>query len=121
MNRSNMVRMGGERVLLIGDEDRQIYSALRQALPNSQVRSVQNYFDAIAELSHDQFTLIFAAANPIERRPETAISTLRHACGDSRILLFAHPTLEPLSHKMLQFGCDDYLIAPVSPGEIMQA
>jgi PleD family two-component response regulator len=115
-----MVRLSNEKVLLIGDEDRQIYSALTAALPTAHVRSVPTLFDAIAELSHDQFTTVIAAAEPLERRPEAAVKTLRQLSGDSRLYLYGHPTLEPLSQKMLEFGCDDYLITPVTAGELIE-
>jgi GGDEF domain-containing protein len=36
------------------------------------------------------------------------------------LLLFGHPTLEPLSRKMLEFGCDDYIVTPPSPTELQQ-
>jgi PleD family two-component response regulator len=115
-----MVRLSNEKVLLIGDDDRQIYSALTAALPTAHVRSVPTLFDAIAELSHDQFTTVIAAAEPLERRPEEAVKTLRQLSGDSRLYLYGHPTLEPLSQKMLEFGCDDYLITPVTAGELIE-
>src|SRR3954447_20903074 len=116
-----------ERILLIGDRDRGVHAALAQVLPGAEVVVVPNYFDAIAELSGqsssgagEKYTTVLAAAEPIERRPEAAMKTLRDLAGDGRVLLFGHPTLEPLSRKMLDFGCDDYVITPVSPGEIQQ-
>ncbi len=116
-----MVRLSQERILLIGDEDRQIYSVLSQALPSAFVRSVSTVFDGIAELSEEKYTAVLAAAEPIERRPEAAVRTLRELSGAGRLLLFGHPTLEPLSQKMLEFGCDDYLITPVTAGELMES
>jgi GGDEF domain-containing protein len=35
-------------------------------------------------------------------------------------LLFGHPTLEPLSRKMLEFGIDDYVVTPATAAEIQQ-
>src|SRR4051812_47344551 len=114
-----------ERILLIGDRDRGVHAALAQVLPGAEVVVVPNYFDAIAELSGqpssgagERYTTVLAAAEPIERRPEAAVKALRELSGDGRLLLFGHPTLEPLSRKMLDFGCDDYVVTPVSPGEI---
>jgi GGDEF domain-containing protein len=115
-----MVRATSERVLLIGDKDRQIQGALAQALPGAQVTPVASFFEAIAELSAGTFTSVLAAAEPIERRPEAAVQTLRQLAGDGRVLLFGHPTLEPLSRKMLSFGADDYLITPTSATELQQ-
>src|SRR3954469_8231917 len=115
-----MARTSHERVLLVGDTDHQVHAALAQALPGAHVTSVPGYFDAIAELSANPYTTVLAAAEPIERRPESAVKTLRQLAGDGRVLLFGHPTLEPLSRKMLDFGCDDYIITPASPTELQQ-
>jgi GGDEF domain-containing protein len=81
---------------------------------------VPTIFDAIAELSSNQFTTVMAAAEPLERRPEAAVKALRELAGDARLLLFGHSTLEILSQKMLQFGCDDYLITPANTAEFLQ-
>jgi PleD family two-component response regulator len=115
-----MVRMNPERILLIADAQRQVHSALAQAMPAAQVTTVGSYFDAIAELSSNRFTAVLAPAEPIERRPEPAIRTLRELAGDARLVLFGHPTLEPLSRKMLDFGCDDYFVTPANPSELHQ-
>jgi PleD family two-component response regulator len=116
-----MVRLSHERVLLIGDEDRSIQATVASALPAAHIKSVGNLFDAIAELTMDQFTTVLAPAEPMERRPEAAIRVLRQLSGDGRLLLFGHPTLEPLSRKMMEFGCDDYLVTPVTAGELLDA
>jgi PleD family two-component response regulator len=116
-----MIRLASQqRILLIGDCDRQVQGALAQAMPGAQVVSCANYFEGIAELSANAYSAVLAAAEPIERRPEAAVTTLREVAGDARIVLFGHPTLEPVSRKMLDFGCDDYVIAPTSPGELNQ-
>jgi GGDEF domain-containing protein len=109
-----------EHVLLIGDTQRQMYGALAQALPGAGITSVSNYFDGIAELSANGYTAVLAAAEPIERRPEAAVRTLRQLAGEGRLLLFGHPTLEPLARKMLDFGCDDYLVSPAGVTELQQ-
>src|SRR4051812_12069241 len=115
-----MSRLGPERVLLIGDSQKNLQGAIAQAMPSAQVTSVNDYFEAIAELAGNQFTAVLASAEPIERRPEAAVRTLRQMAADARLVLFGHPTLEPLSRKMLDFGCDDYIITPTSPGELTQ-
>ena len=115
-----MVRLFHERVLLIGDVHREVHGALMQAVPSAQVTSVATLFDGIAELAGGRYTTVLAAAEPLERRPEAAVKTLRDLAGDARVVLFGHPTLEILSRKMLQFGCDDYVITPASAGEFEQ-
>ncbi len=86
----------------------------------AQVTSVGCVFEAIAELAAGNFSTVLAAAEPIERRPEAAIRTLREMTGEGRLILFGHPTLEQLSREMLQFGCDDYIVTPPSAGELQQ-
>src|SRR5438067_2047474 len=115
-----MVRMVHERLLVIGDAGRELQGALLEALPGAGVTAVPTLFDAIAELSAGHFTTVIAAAEPLERRPEAAVKTLRELAGDARLLLFGHPTLEILSQKMLQFGCDDYVITPATVTEFGQ-
>src|SRR3982750_2705652 len=103
-----MARIGQEKVLLIADPQRDVHAALIAALPSASVTAVNDYFDAIAELTANQYTTVFAAAEPVERRPEAAIRTLRSLVGDGRLILFGQPSLEGLSRKMLDFGVDDY-------------
>jgi GGDEF domain-containing protein len=109
-----------ERVLLVGDSGREVQAVLSQAMPGALVNSVPTLFDGIAELSTGRYTTVLAAAEPLERRPEAAVRTLREAAGDARLLLFGHPTLEILSRKMLEFGCDDYVVTPASVAEFQQ-
>jgi len=112
--------MASEKILLIGDLRRELQPVLAHAVPSAQVISVPNVFEAIAELSVRSFTAVLAAAEPIERRPESAVKALRELTGSGRLLLFGHPTLEPLSRKMLEFGVDDYMITPATAGELQQ-
>src|SRR6187455_2336397 len=101
-----------ESILLIGDSRQEIRSALADVLPDAEVTSVASVFDGIAELAEANrsgasvggYTTVLAAAEPIERRPEAAVRTLRDLAGEGRVVLFGHPTLEPLSRKMLDFG-----------------
>jgi GGDEF domain-containing protein len=115
-----MHRPALDRVLLIGDGDRHVQAAVRDALPMTQVVSATNVFDGIAELATGEFATVMVAAEPIERRPEAAVRTLRQLTGGGRLVLFGHPTLEPLSRKMLEFGVDDYLVTPAQPAEVKQ-
>ena len=90
------------------------------ALPGAVITSVPTLFDGLAELSAGTYNAVLAAAEPLERRPEAAVRTLRELAGDARLMLFGHPTLEILSQKMLQFGCDDYVITPAASAEFKQ-
>src|SRR3954468_1133256 len=115
-----MARIGQEKVLLIADPQRDVHAALIAALPSATVTAVNDYFDGIAELPANQYTTVFASAEPIERRPEAAVRQLRELSGDGRLILFGQPSLEGLSRKMLEFGVDDYIITPANSGELQQ-
>ena len=118
-----LLHPSNSRVLLIGDPQRQVHLALQQAAPAAQVTAVATVFDAIAELTASPagaYSAVLAPAEPIERRPEAAVRALRSLTSGSRLLLFGHPTLEPLSRKMLEFGADDYFVTPASPAELKQ-
>jgi two-component system, cell cycle response regulator len=109
-----------ERILLIGDRDRHVHQTLSQVLPSAEVTLVPTYFDAICELNAGGYTSVLASAEPIEKRPEAAVKVIRELIGDGRLMLFGHPSLEPLSRKMLEFGSDDYIVTPVNPSELQQ-
>jgi GGDEF domain-containing protein len=112
--------MTNEKILLIGDRQRDLQAAVMIARPGVPIVSVPSFFDGIAELANRNYSAVLAAAEPIERRPESAVKTLRELAGNGRLLLFGHPTLEPLSRKMLEFGIDDYLVTPAVPAELGQ-
>src|SRR5438477_11169358 len=115
-----MVRLANEKILLINDSQRAVHDALLQAAPGAQIVSVGTMFDGIAELTANRYTTILASVEPIERRPEAAVKTLRHLATGARLLLFGQPSLEPVSRKMLEFGCDDYFVTPANPAELIQ-
>ncbi len=115
-----MIRLAQEHILLIGDIRCEMEPALSQAAPTARVTRVDNVFAAIAELAGNGYSAVVANAEPIERRPEAAVRALRQLAGEGRVILFGHPTLEPVSRKMLEFGCDDYIITPPNPAELQQ-
>jgi GGDEF domain-containing protein len=115
-----MTRPSFENVLVIGDPLQQVQGALAHALPHANVTAVGSYFDAIAVMTANRFTAVLASAEPIERRPEAAVKTLRDLAGDGRVILFGQPSLEPVSRKMLNFGVDDYFVTPATPAELGQ-
>lgn len=116
-----MSRLLSDHLLCVADGDGMMQSAASQAIPGAKISTVQSWFEAIDFLTRNRVTAILASAEPIERRPESAVRTLRQMSADSRIILFGDPSLEPLSRKMLEFGCDDYLITPANPNEVSTA
>ncbi len=109
-----------ERILVIGDTDHQVGAAVSQAVPAAQVSVAEDWFDGIAQACAGGFASVLASVQPVEHRAASAVNILRQAAGAARLLLFGPPALEPLSRRMLECGCDDYLIIPTSPGELHQ-
>ncbi len=112
------MQSSGDKILLIGDRDRNVHEAIESALPDARIVRVPSLFDGIAELHAQPFSAVVSSVEPIERRPEPAVATMRQLIGGGRVILFGHTTLEPLARKMLQFGCDDYFVTPADPGEL---
>lgn len=110
----------GDHILLIGDRDRHVHDAIENALPEAHIVRASNVFDGLAELHSQPFTAVLSSVEPIERRPEPAVATMRQLIGDGRVVLFGHTTLEPLARKMLSFGVDDYFVTPADPNEIRE-
>ena len=115
-----MSRPTTEKFLVVADADHQVQATLAQLLPAAQITTSPSWFDALHHLASERFTTILASAEPIERRPESAVRAVRELAGDARLVLFGHPTLEPLSRKMLDFGGDDYIVSPPSAMELGQ-
>src|SRR5687768_4954201 len=102
-----MVRSAHENVLLIGDSRRDVQRALSQAAPGIRITCVETVFDGIAELSnHDGagYTTVIAAAEPIERRAESAVRTLRELTPEGKVVLFGDAAHEALGRKMRSAG-----------------
>jgi len=116
-----MARHAQQRVLVIGESGRDIAAAVSEAMPGATVRHANSIFDGIAELSQESYAAVLAAAEPVGQRAEAAVRTLRELTGDGRLVLYGDVSQEPLGLKMLQFGCDDYIVTPATATQLLQA
>ncbi len=108
-------------VLLVGDAAR-AEAALRGAIPNVRVEVSPDYFHAIAHLgSSEVFDGVVAPVGPIEHRAQAALENLRAAAGEARVVLVSEPDGEILARKLVDRGCDDYLIWPVGGADLAAA
>jgi len=115
------MRLTPENILVVGDRDRRMQTAVAGALPSAAVTAVQTIFDAIAELHAGMFSGVLVNADPLESRPESATRALREAAGDGRVVLWSDAASEPLSRRLMEFGVDDYVIAPAQPAELQRS
>lgn len=115
-----MVRLSPEHILVVGDRDRRLQSAVATALPAASVTAAATVFDALAELNAGVYSGVLVDVSPIESRPQAAARALREAAGDARLVLFSDPSKEPLSRSLLEHGADDYVVAPAEPRELQQ-
>src|SRR3982751_2362264 len=67
------MRLTSDRILLIGDIDRQLQGAVMRVLPSAKVTSIPGMFDGIAELANNRYSTVLPGAGPIGRRPEAAV------------------------------------------------
>src|SRR3569623_384656 len=112
------MRLTPENILVVGDRDRRMQAAVAGALPSAAVTAVQTIFDAIAELHAGMFSGVLVNADPLESRPESATRALREAAGDGRVVLWGDAASGPMSRRLMEFGVDDYVIAPAQPAEL---
>lgn len=115
------MRLIPENILVVGDRDRRMQSAVASALPTAAVTAVQSIFDAIAELHAGMFSGVLVNTDPMEPRPESAARALREAAGEGRIVLWSDASGEPLSRRLLELGADDYVIAPPHAAELQRS
>ena len=116
-----MMLRDSSRILLIGEAaERDALRSLGGAA-RSEITTTPTVFDAITELTAGEYTAVFCPAEPIERRPESAVATLRSVAGD------AQPDPIRSSHRLsrcrvkcLICGSDDYLVTPPEPREITE-
>lgn len=114
------MRLSGENILVVGDRDRLMQSAVAGALPAASITAVRTVFDAIAELHAGLYHGVLVNADPLESRPEAATRALREAAGDGRIVLWTDAAREPLTRRLINEGADDYVVAPAGPAELQQ-
>ena len=115
------MRLSSEHILVVADRDRRLQAAVASAMPAAAITAAPNLFDAIAELNAGVYSGVIASAAAFESRPEAAARALRDATGDGRLVLCSEPAHEPLSKQLIDFGIDDYLIAPADPEELRLA
>ncbi|MGC4032798.1 MAG: GGDEF domain-containing protein [Tepidisphaeraceae bacterium] len=114
------MRLSGDNILVVGDRDRRMQSAVAGALPAASITSVRTVFDAIAELHAGLYHGVLVNTDPLESRPEAATRALREAAGEGRIVLWTEATHEPFTRKLIDQGADDYVVAPADAAELKQ-
>lgn len=115
------MRLNGENILVVGDRDRRMQSAVAGALPAASITAVRSVFDAIAELHAGLYHGVLVNADPLESRPEAATRALREAAGEGRIVLWTDAAREPLTRRLINEGADDYVVAPADSAELQQS
>lgn len=118
----------GRYVLLVGE-----CGALEESLKGSvggvsaggsggvRVESCGDWFEAVSRLARRSYDAVVLPAELAERRAEAAVRTVREAAGEARIVVVSGPGHEGLARRMVGMGCDEYLVWPVSAGELVGA
>lgn len=107
-----------ECILLVGDTKRHMQSALSKAMHGTPVVTVNNHFEAVAELVANSYTALIAPIEPVERRAEAAFGVTRELIGEGRVIAYCDAGAEPLARQLAERTVDDYVISPPSPHEL---
>ncbi len=110
-----------ETVLVVNDRA-DIEVQIRRQFPNWRMRASRSYLAAIAELTRQPASIVFAYVDPSLEDLEDAVTGLREAAGrDATLLLCCQAEGEPMTRKALSAGADDYLICPLRSEEVQSA
>ena len=100
---------------------RQIRDVLQHAGVDAEIRNVEGYLHALAQIVTTTPPLVLVGmitGQEPESLQETA-RALRRAAPQSRLLLLAEPTLEPAARAAVQKGFDGYLVLPLDENEFL--
>jgi two-component system cell cycle response regulator len=105
-------------VVVVGDSTagRDLFERLHRP-----VVCVDNYLEALGELSHRSVHAVVGRVDPMRRSVEATVTALRQLSPHGRLLLLAHAGDEPDAMRAVRFGFDDYLVGPLRAGELAEA
>jgi diguanylate cyclase (GGDEF)-like protein len=108
------------RLLVAGDTDR-LAPFVEDLFAPIPVARAEDYMAAIAELAVAPAHGIILGVDPHCRRYESAVSALKRAAGEARVVLCCEPHYEALGQRMLKAGADDYVIFPPTADDLERA
>ena len=111
------------RVLVVGDADGSIRSALVAAMPAARVETAENAFEAVLALGEGEYAAVLAGLDLVRRRPEAAVRALRQGLGEGsgrRLVLFGGDDLQPLASRLNAAGGDGLLTLPAATGPLLR-
>jgi len=119
------IRSPRDRMLIIGDKplrDRLGLSEFIRTLSSWEVVESKTFLSAIADLAESPARAVVACVDGRESELDDAVAGLREGTGaNARIVLCTPPEHEPATQQAAKFGANDYVVAPVSPGELGRA
>lgn len=112
------------RLLVIGAPNGQsrVFEQFTRRNPDWCVVNAPTCLSAIAEVCKRPADAVIALVAPSDSEVSRAVPGLREAAGrSSRLLLCCGPESEPAARDAINFGADDYLIAPIDLAELESA
>jgi diguanylate cyclase (GGDEF)-like protein len=90
-------------------------------LAGQVVVSVDNYLQAIGEMSRRQVSAVVGRISPMAAELGPTVRALRRVNRDAKLLLVTDAAGEPDARRAVRLGVDDYLIEPLRHGELYDA
>ncbi len=108
------------RLLVAGDQAR-LSPFVREYFSPVPVIGVADYVTAVAELPRAPTQGVVLGVDPECRRAESAITAVKAAAGEARVVMCCEPAYEPLTRRLLSAGLDDYVIFPPTAEDLQKA
>lgn len=108
------------RLLVISDVDR-LGPIVRDQFAPMPIDGVRDYLSGIAELPRAATRAVLVGVDPQCVRLSSAMSAMRQATRDARLVFCCEPAYESWGRRAVQFGADDYIIFPPPAGELERA
>jgi|CXWL01.1.fsa_nt_gi diguanylate cyclase (GGDEF)-like protein len=108
------------RLLLVGDL-RRLGPILVDVFAPRRIDGVPTYLHAIGELRRSPTCAVLVSHDQTCRRLDSAMSAIKRAAGDARVVLACQPAYESMARKLTAHGVDDYVINPPDSAELERA
>ena len=106
------------RLLLIGAPAHR--DALASALPNCDVLVAEHALEGLWQSGRERFERAFVSLRVGSKALRT-VSSLRQITPEMRIVVGCEPADEPIAHRALAEGADDYILEPIRREDVEQA
>lgn len=116
-NQYDGLKNKADMILIVGNIDKAVINT--RCVNDLRVNQCESMLDAISLASRRNYTKIFIVMSGFGKKLDSALSSLRQTCKDTKIVLLVEMYEEPLAMRLIrsprnpQASADDYIICPV--------